>query len=141
MWALKKALECLPCPRKINAAKKSDSTPRDSSLESLEAGAHWDHFDDWDSKPTNTGPPPVLQRLEDFDGMAPMEQKETREEPDFFGQLGLQPNYQPPKKIDVTPKASALKMSLSMDEDIDIEGWEAGNAKKPKKKLAAVRMS
>jgi hypothetical protein len=30
---------------------------------------------------------------------------------------------------------------MTLDEDIDLDGWEAGNAKKPKKKLGAQRMS
>ena len=30
---------------------------------------------------------------------------------------------------------------MSLDEDIDLDGWEAGNTKKPKKKLGAQRMS
>jgi hypothetical protein len=30
---------------------------------------------------------------------------------------------------------------MTLDDDIDIDGWETGNAKKPKKKLGAQRLT
>eukprot|EP00961_Rhodomonas_salina_P160374 2158948-Rhodomonas_salina.1 len=122
-------MDCLSCCRSSAAkAKKTDETGKDNppDLEGGEGGDDWE-FESWDNKPkpaVQAVPPPVLQRLDDFDGMAPTTPKEEVAEPDFFGALGLQPTYEPPKKAAVKKQvASSLQLGLD-DEDVDVDGWE-----------------
>uniref|UniRef100_A0A7S0MED4 Uncharacterized protein n=1 Tax=Cryptomonas curvata TaxID=233186 RepID=A0A7S0MED4_9CRYP len=155
MWIVQKLLDCLPCNipflKRTDPAKKTDSasTPDKSrSFDNLEAGVTEDgwEFDNWENKPRQPSSRPVsvsLQKLDDFDGMAPVKNAdEAPPEPDFFGNLGLKPQYQPPKQIEVKRALSAKSLWTpnDEDEDIDIEGWESGKVRKPKKKLSAMRV-
>ena len=133
MSIVQKLIDCLPCNlpflKKKNSAKKTDSTNETSrNLESLEAGTTDDgwEFDNWENKARQTHRPPStpLQKLDDFDGMAPVKPaNEAANEPDFFGNLGLKPQYQPPKQIEVRKAPSkTLWTPNDEDEDIDIDG-------------------
>jgi hypothetical protein len=136
MWIVQKLIDCLPCNipflKRTDPAKKNDSasTPDKSrNFENLEAGLTEDgwEFDNWENKPRQSSSKPVsvsLQKLDDFDGMAPVKTAdETPAEPDFFGSLGLKPQYQPPKQIEVKKAPSkSLWTPNDEDEDIDIEG-------------------
>jgi hypothetical protein len=135
MGIVQKLIDCLPCNlpflKRTDKTKKTDSAnvQEKRSLESLEAGTTDDgwEFDNWENKPrhaTHRSPAIPLQTLDDFDGMAPVKTaNEPSNEPDFFGSLGLQPQYQPPKQIDVKKAPSkTLWTPNDDDEDIDMEG-------------------
>lgn len=135
MWVVQKLIDCLPCNlpflKRKDSAKKTDSANTDEkrNLENLEAGTTDDgwEFDNWENKarqPTHRPPSIPLQKLDDFDGMAPVKvTSEAANEPDFFGSLGLKPQYQPPKQIEVKKTPSkTLWAPNDDDEDIDIEG-------------------
>jgi hypothetical protein len=181
MWIVQKLIDCLPCNipflRRTDPAKKTDSAStrdKNRTIDNLEAGTTEDgwEFENWENKPRQQTTRPVsvsLQKLDDFDGMAPVKNaEEAPPEPDFFGNLGLKPQYQPPKQIEVKKNVSSRSLWTpnDEDEDIDIEGtaegisplihslrpccysltvtavtgWESGKARKPKKKLSAMRV-
>ncbi len=137
MWIVQKLVDCLPCNipflKRTDPAKKTDSastSDKSRSFDNLEAGVTEDgwEFDNWENKPRQPISRPVsvsLQKLDDFDGMAPVKNaNDAPPEPDFFGNLGLKPQYQPPKQIEVkkAPSAKSLWTPNDEDEDIDIEG-------------------
>jgi hypothetical protein len=142
MWIVQKLIDCLPCNipflKRTDPAKKTDSAnPPDKSrsFENLEAGMTEDgwEFENWENKPRQPSSRPVsvsLQKLDDFDGMAPVKNAdEIPPEPDFFGNLGLKPQYQPPKQSEVRKAPSKSSWAPNdEDEDIDIEGTTQGKS-------------
>jgi hypothetical protein len=148
---IRSVCECL-CGKSSNVSKKLDKTSSNDRLDALEGGRckddeEWDEdFESWDkpAQPASVSKP--LQRLDDFDGMAPPKtNNQIEDETDLFATIGMVPTYVAPKQIDITNKPTT-KSNLSVvglddDVDIDIDNWETGNVRKqPKKKLAATKV-
>lgn len=91
--------ECLGCLGKLGIWKggeKGKEKKLDTTGKDLESGGNqdWD-FDSWDKPAAAATPPPMIQSLDDFDGLAPKApEKGAEEETDYFG--NLQTAYVPP---------------------------------------------
>jgi len=95
--------ECLGCLGKLGIWKGTDKAKKlDTVSKDLEGGNQdWD-FESWDSKPAAT-PPPIIQTLDDFDGLAPKAPETAEAETDYFG--SLQTAYVPPVQGEGSPPA------------------------------------
>mmetsp|Transcript_36511 Transcript_36511/g.86475 ORF Transcript_36511/g.86475 Transcript_36511/m.86475 type:complete len:143 (+) Transcript_36511:145-573(+) len=137
--------ECLGCLGKLGIWKggeKGKEKKLDTTGKDLESGGNqdWD-FDSWDKPAAAATPPPMIQSLDDFDGLAPKApEKGAEEETDYFG--NLQTAYVPPVQGEVKKKVSAaLQMDLD-DDEVDLDSWETGRKKPTKKKgMGAVKVA